>query len=126
MQIAWRGHCFSCACPLDVEFEPADELEDTWLDQFEAMYPPTRLRHDIDFDGNVSIWKRFGERSWNRVCQSCFDDTRLVTNARAMRDREIGKTRLRRPRSVSMSQGELEQYAYMMRLYFNMMRKSIH
>lgn len=126
MRVRWYGHCFACACPLDVDFEPADEREDAWLDAFEAIYPPPCIRHDIDFNGNVSIWKRFGERSWNRVCHSCFHGTRLVTNPRAMRDREIGKTRFQRPRSASMSQGELEQYVCVMRLYFAIMRKTSH
>lgn len=121
MHIYWYGRCFLCECPLDIEYDPDGDHEDRYLDQFEEFHPADIMRRDIDLSGNLSIWKRFGHRTWERVCSACFE-LKLHHNPKILGQREIGARRMHRPRTVSMTMGELQQYVFMMQRFFRKRR----
>jgi len=99
--VQWKKCCYLCHCPLDVEVSFDDDDDEAMWDLCMDFVPgEERLVH------NMLRYKKLGGRVYP-TCKSCFD-LHFTCNPSIIRDREIGKTRLRRPQTRGYTRAELE------------------
>lgn len=115
--VGWKRSCYLCRCPLNVEID-FDDDEDEMLWDLCMDFVPGEER----FAQNLLRYKKLGGRVYP-TCMSCFDLT-FACNPSIIRDREIGKTRLRRPQPSGYTRAELEVWVDMCARFIHRLRSS--
>jgi len=103
--IHWDGWCHICNAPMDIFFMYFNKNELDLLDPIDTSC----------LDNNDMRYK-FNGLKYNKVCLACLKNYREHRSLR-LRDKEIGARRVVKHRS--MSQGELKDWFFSLKKYFD-------
>lgn len=110
MHIRWNYHCFLCSNPIDFHVTPETPYE--WL----AYYHYRFVYNPIPLFMNRMYLKYIGKKM-RRVCTHCFITYRPIP-FKVIRDREIGKARVRQMPTTSLAPEEIQQWLDEMPKFF--------
>jgi len=110
MHIRWNHQCFICSNPIDFQMRPETAYE--WL----AYYHYRFIFNPIPLFMNRMYLKYIGKKM-RRVCTYCFFTYRPIP-FRVLRDREIGRARMRCTPSLSLTRGEIQKWFEAMPSFF--------
>lgn len=111
MYIRWTHQCFLCANPIGLHIEPESSYE------WHAYYHYRFIYNPIPLFMNRMYLKYIGKRM-RRVCTHCFI-TYTPVPFRVLRDREIGRARVRTCEpSSSVTKAELQTWLKDMPKFF--------
>ena len=105
MIIEWHRHCFICENPIDIRVCAETAYEYVAYHQYTHM--PLYMN---------KMYYKFIDKKLRRVCLDCFARHKKP-NFRALRDREIGRCRMRPRTFLSLTRDELVDWIHGMEVF---------
>jgi hypothetical protein len=99
MIIDWRYYCFVCDHPIDLRVCPETMRECMAYYHYRYLYNPAPVYLNL-------MYYKFIDKRVRRVCFDCFERHKKP-NFKALRDREIGRCRMRPRTFRSLTRDEL-------------------
>jgi hypothetical protein len=109
MHIHWKHKCFVCENPIDIHVNPETTYEYVAYYHYRFIYNPMPLYMNM-------MYYKFIDKKLRRVCLDCFARHKKP-NFRTIRDREIGRCRMRPRQFLSLTRDEIAQWVHEMELF---------
>ncbi|QIG59563.1 hypothetical protein [Dishui Lake phycodnavirus 2] len=111
MYIRWTHRCFLCSNPINFYIEPETPYECAAYYHYRFIYNPIPLFMN-------RMYYKFISKKLRRVCTYCFATYKPIP-FRVLRDREIGRARVRQPsETLSVTEKEINAWLKDMPKFF--------